>query len=197
MMEAMKGSKRNWGAAVFSLLFPAALSFWMVGCAALDQRSVKELEAAYGPNAPRIEASFAADEVVPGDVWRLYIKGSDKDGDIRFINVWMMIPSRTTTPIRLEVAEGQGGHVSGYLTLNTLELGGGVGDLFRARFRFLVSLEDRAGHRSEYVQHYLEFIFGARPGQPPQGAFEERFLGRIPPEFDPVEPSPGLTQNWP
>ncbi len=196
-MKAMKSLDGNRGRAFFSLLSSAALSLWMVGCVALDQRGVKELEMAYGPNAPRIEASFAADEVVPGDVWRLYIKGSDQDGDIRFINVWMMIPSRTTTPIRLEVAKEQGGHVSGYLTLNTLELGGGIGDLFRARFRFLVSLEDRAGHRSEYVQHYLGFVFGARQGQPPQGGFEERFLGRIPPEFDAVEPSPGLTQNWP
>lgn len=161
----------------------------IAGCAVVDERSQQQLDAAYGPNAPRWEATYAAERIPPGDLWRIFLKGSDPDGDLEFIHVWMEIPSRPTTPVRLTIDPDQKGRLSGYLLLNSLEFGGRIQDLVSGWIRLRVVLEDRARHQSQSADFFLQFSFGASVAPPPAGVFQERFLGKIPVEFAPVEPA--------
>jgi hypothetical protein len=176
------------------------LGIWIVtlalmggtGCAVLDERTPQELEAAYGPHPPQWEATFASPVVAPGDTWRLYLKARDPDGDIQFIHIWIEMPSRTTTPIRLAVEPEAGGLLSGYLFMNTMDFGAEMKDLVPGWIRVRLSLEDRGGHRAADAEFSLNFRFGARQEPPPPGVFEDRLLGMIPVEIAPVEPaSPG------
>ncbi len=179
-------------------LLVAVLISWTSGCAILDQRSQEELEAAYGPNKPELEAAFAATQLSPGDTWRIYVKGSDRDRDIQYIHVWMQGPLRTTTPVRLMTSSEPDGSLRGYLILESAELVGGDLRLLSSVWaRLWVSLEDRAGHRSEYAIFPLSFYFGAIQAKPPPGAFEEKFLARIPAEQFPVERHGGGLPSFP
>jgi hypothetical protein len=137
-----------------------------------------------------MEAHFAGDSVSPNEVWRIYVRGSDADGDLEHIHVWLHMAGRAFTPARVSVAPGDSGKVSGFLALNTFEFGADE-NLFRRPVRLLVTLEDRAGHRSETAIVAAQFYQGARQQEPPQGAFDERFLGRIPLEFIPKDSTGG------
>jgi hypothetical protein len=175
------------------VLLVASVLAVLAGCQVVDQRTQKELEVSYGPNAPRLEATFAAQAITPGDEWKIWLKGSDPDGDIQYIQVWLEFPSRASTPVRLEVDPDQARHLSGYLILNTLEFGGDIQDLVSGWLRLRVVLEDRAEHQSEAAEFSLQFSFGAQASQPPPGVFQDHFLGKIPVEFAPVEPAePGF-----
>jgi hypothetical protein len=84
-----------------------------------------------------------------------------------------------TTPLRLRIDRDQGGAVSGYLKFfNTKSLN--FSDLFGYPFSLSVSLEDRVGHRSEVIELPISFYRGEEQDAAPGGAFEDRFLGRIP-----------------
>ncbi len=167
------------------------LSLALGGCAVLDERGPRELDAAYGPNPPRLEATFAAEAVSPVDAWRLYIRGSDMDGDMTYVQVWLNMPGRQFTPVRIDVDSGQARAISGFITLNTMDFGADVNRLFDIWARVSVTLEDRAGHRSEMRTHGVRFVAGAAQPPPPGGGFDERFLGRIPVEFIPRDTTGG------
>lgn len=156
------------------------LGFAFLSSIVLAAFSQSEAYATYGHNAPRLEAAYAAEALGPGDIWEVFIKGTDPDGDLQFIHLWIDIPGAPTTPIRLMVDKNQRNALSGYLFLNSLEFGGRLSDLFGIPFQLWVTLEDRAGHRSETVELPFSFYFGAKQSTPPEGVFEKRFLGRIP-----------------
>jgi hypothetical protein len=42
-----------------------------------------EVLAAYGPNAPVLEETYADNMISSNDIWHIYLKGSDPDGDLR------------------------------------------------------------------------------------------------------------------
>jgi hypothetical protein len=151
-----------------------------LGCAVLDERTQQELEAAYGPHPPQWEATYAAEWAEPGAVWRMYLKGTDPDGDMQFIHLWMDVSNRAFTPIRLTIDPDQRHNLSGYLILQTWEFGPDHSLFVIEPVRFLVTLEDRAGHRSETVEIYLRFQMGVKQPKPPAGVFADRLLGRIP-----------------
>jgi hypothetical protein len=166
------------------------------GCQVVDQRTRQELEKAYGPNPPKVEACFASREVAPRDTWKIYLKGSDPDGDMTFIQVSMWVPGGFLNPVRLAVGPSSGSRVSGYLALHT-------GDLPFSAMRFggseltvYISLEDRAGHVSERASLSGTVILGARREEPPAGRFEEVHLGTIPVQFMQA-PSLGGMGPWP
>jgi hypothetical protein len=125
-------------------------------------------------------------------VWRVYVKGSDPDGDIALVNAWFEVPSRPTTPVLFTVEPDQGNLVSGYLTLRTIDLEPMLSNLFGRPFRLMVTLEDRAHHRSDTLFLALTFDNVAGQPEPPKGVFQERFLGDIPAPYAAVEVGPGL-----
>jgi hypothetical protein len=170
-----------------SILIPL-LTLLVAGCAALDQRSQEELEAAYGVNPPVLADTYAARLISPGDDWFIYLKGHDPDGDLRFIHVWLEVPIRPTTPHRITIDPEDASRISGYIYLATNELGGFYSQYLTGWLRVMVTLEDRAGHRSRTADHTLYFQQGAVASAPPDGRFEDRFLGKIPPELFPFGP---------
>jgi hypothetical protein len=178
------------------MIAAVALASGMAGCAVLDQRSRAELEAAYGPNPPKMEDGYAARAVSQRDDWLVYIRGSDPDGDLLFIQVSLWIPGGNMTPIRLDVNPAHVRSVSGYLVLNTNDLPESLVRFGAGELRLMVALEDRAGHRSEIAAFPASFVTGARQGPAPQGRFEEQFLGSVPVQFIQVD-SIGSGASWP
>jgi hypothetical protein len=173
-----------------------ALASMATGCAVFDQRSRAELEAAYGPNAPRMEDGFASRDVSPRDDWFVHIRGSDFDGDLRFIQVWMWIPGGNMTPIRLDVGPVHARSISGYLVLNTNDLPEGLVTTGSGELRLMVALEDRAGHRSDVAMFPTSLVVGARQEPPPKDRFQETFLGNVPVHFMQMD-SIGSGASWP
>jgi hypothetical protein len=57
--------------------------FFFAGCAVFESLEVKEQK--YGKSAPVIERSFAAQAMKKGDTWKIYLKASDPDGDMKTI----------------------------------------------------------------------------------------------------------------
>lgn len=125
---------------------------------------------------PRLKASYASSSVAPGDQWKVYVD-AESSNPVKFANIWVMIPGRTSTPERipLEVSKG----LKGYLYINTWELGWGLKELWATGVRVLVSFEDEMGNRSEPKFFEFSFDYRAKPTSPPGAQFPERCLGRI------------------
>jgi hypothetical protein len=68
-----KMNKKMWASALMALVF--VVYSGISGAA----------EKAEGKAAPTITASFAASEMTPGATWKIYLKASDPDGDMRYI----------------------------------------------------------------------------------------------------------------
>jgi hypothetical protein len=190
-MQARERTNEGTLGRVAWMFMAIALGIGFVGCASVDQRGGNQVAAASGPNPPAWKASYAAREISPGDTWFIYLKASDLDGDMEFVNVWPMYPGRSTTPARLKVERDQAQHLSGYLTLNSMELGN-LDQLFHGWIRLRVTLEDRAGHQSDASEFRLDFVNGAKAAGPSPGVFEDMFLGNIPPVLNPMDSSPSF-----
>jgi hypothetical protein len=147
-----------------------------------------ELAEEHGYNTPVIEATYADSAISPGTLWRIYIKGEDFDGDLQFIHVLLETPCRPDTPVRLRVDPDQQEAVSGFVVLDTFGFGGVHNELFGLWIRLNITLEDLVGHQSEPVEFYPTINFGAESEGPPDGLFDDRFLGRIPTKFNAFEP---------
>lgn len=174
----------------------AAVVLSAQACAVLDQRSTKELEAAFGANKPKIEATFASPWLSPRDIWRIYLNGSDPDGDIRWIQVSLWVPGGVMTTARIDVGADQGGRISGYLTLHTMDLPELLLRFGNSDLRLYMALEDKAGHVSERVVLPVSLALGSAQERPSGGLFQERFLGEVPVRFLQFSPSAGLG-TWP
>ena len=160
--------------------------FWALGglvvlslALSLSTVGVRDVQAAHNPGSPRIEAVYASTEIAPGDVWHIYLKGSDANENLRFIHVWVVVPGAPSTPIRLTVDRDQRGSLSGYLTLNSFEFGGNIDDLFGPPVYLRIMLESGLGRQSEAKTMQVSFYYGAKQPLPHRG-FSDRWLGRIP-----------------
>ena len=160
-----------------------ALGIWMVWGLILAMPFQWEVQAAAAQSAPRLESVWAATEADSHDDWRIYLKGRDSDGDLRFVHVWLNVPGVASTPHRLTLCEDQRDSISGYLVLYSYDLAGGAGRLFGAPIRLAVTLEDKAGNRSETYWVGVSYSLGARQASPAGGAYEARYLGTVPGEF--------------
>ena len=141
------------------------------GCA-----TFKELEAKYGPNSPIIEASFAKNEIICGDTWKIYINAFDQDGDM---NVFIcsiyqdgMVPYPFDT---VRIKPDQREKLSGYLYLVTSPFE----DLWNVNLELHISIVDKAGHRSKKELFKLRFSSEASDKEVDKTRFAERSLGPI------------------
>jgi len=196
--ERMKGIKtKNYFTRVMGWgVVAAALAIGAQGCTVMDQRSLKELEGAYGVNKPKIEASFASPWLSPRDIWRVYLNGSDPDGDIRWIQVSLWVPGGVMTTARIDVDPDQAAKMSGYLTLHSMDLPESLLRFGNSDLRLYVALEDRAGHVSERVVLSVSMALGSIQEGPPGGRFQEKFLGEVPVRFLQFSPTAGIG-TWP
>jgi hypothetical protein len=160
-----------------------ALGIWMVLGLILMAPLHSQAQAAAAHSAPRLDSVWAANEVDSYGAWKIYLKGSDRDGDLKFIHVWLNVPGTASTPNRLTICADQRSSISGYLVLYSYELGGGPGMLFGSPIRMAVTLEDKAGNRSETSWVAASFYLGVRQASPATGAYEARYLGTVPGGF--------------
>lgn len=186
-------TKRGWTAGFLGLAFLLGTQ----SCAVLDQRTRQELEAAYGPNKPKIEEVFAARWVTPRETWKIYINASDPDGDLKYFQVSLWVPGGIMTPVRLDLEPDQSKTISGYLTLYTGDLPLSILRFGSSELTLSVALEDRAGHVSERAVFPVTLILGAKKEEPPAGKFKEQFLGNVPVQFMMISPTGGVSSNWP
>ncbi len=151
------------------------------GCAAAGK---KNAEAPIHPGqtakppqaAPVILQSYASPQIAPGRNWKVYLKASDADGDMKEFVCTIHQPGVGTYPVSLtRIQEGNQKNLSGYLYLSVSSFR----NLDFVELTLTVQVRDRAGQFSEPVKFPLSI--NSRYGQehPPEGIFQENDLGPI------------------
>ena len=126
-----------------------------------------------------ISGSFASKELIPGDTWKVYLKASDSDGEMRYIVSEVYQPGWGDYPIsRTRIRAENRRELDGYIYLNTL-VPGGYAFLNFYTFRVTVQIQDKAGNFSKPVEFPVTFNARAIQDQPPAGVFKENDLGPI------------------
>jgi hypothetical protein len=134
------------------------------------------------PHRPVVTQFFAAQEIRPGETWKIYLRASDPEGEMKAIYATIDQPGRgpqSAGPI--PVPEGQRRELSGFLYLNTA---GNPGSAF-LNLTLTVQIRDRAGNYSHPISFSLALNPRAVQESPPAGVFEERDLGPIMVSLDP------------
>ena len=163
----------------------ALVLFWLViagaGCAAAEKKSGESSsqpgQSAKPPLAlPVIEQSFASPQISPGRIWKVYLKASDADGDMKEFVCTIHQPGvGTYSPSITRIREGNRKDLSGYLFLNV--------DAFRnldfVELTLTVQVRDRSGLFSKPVTFSLSINSRYAQDPPPEGVFQENNLGPI------------------
>ena len=72
-----------------------------------------------------ITQTFASNELIPGYTWKVYLKASDPNGEMRYIVSKVYQPGWGDYPIsRTKIQETNRKELNGYIYLNTLIPGG-------------------------------------------------------------------------
>jgi len=127
---------------------------------------------------PVIAQSFAAKELTPGDVWRVYLKASDPDGKMKYIFATISQPGVGTYPISItRIKDENQKELSGYVSLNT----GPVqpSSFFNLTLTLTVNIQGAGGVFSQAAVFPLSFQPKAGQERPPEGIFKEQYLGPI------------------
>jgi len=137
-------------------------------------------EKAEGKAAPAITASFAASEVTPGGTWKIYLKASDPDGDMRYIVATVKQAGVGVYPVSYtRIREENRKELSGYVYLNTFS-NSNYSSLLYYGLILTIWIQDRAGNFSDPVE--VPLTFGSRveaQAGPPAGAYQEKDLGPV------------------
>ena len=164
-------------------IFASVLIVFLAGCAASTGvppgGSAPPGGKPAGTVLPVITAAFASKTLTPGDTWKVYLKATDPDGDMRYIYASVFQTGRGDySPNRTRIAPENARELNGFIYLNTV-VPGGYEFLNFVTVTLTVSVQDRAGHYSESVVFPLSFsgIYTQEP--PPPGEFREQALGPI------------------
>ncbi len=123
---------------------------------------------------PVLIRSFAARQIRPGGVWKIYLNASDATRDMKFI--FSTIEMGGSHLDIIELNEKNRRFFSGYITLDTY---GADASLGLVNLTLNVTLKDSAGHFSEPVAFPLSLQRNAIREEPPQGIFEDQELGMV------------------
>ena len=148
-----------------------------MGCATMMDMQVREEK--YGKAAPVITASFASQQLSPGDNWKIYLKASDPDGDMQYVVAVVEQRGLGAYPISYtKLKEGNQKELSGYVFLNT---SGPFGDswLYSYSLTIIVQIRDKAGHNSQPATFQVAFDSRYTQQSPPSGTYEENNLGPV------------------
>ncbi len=148
--------------------------FLIAGCATFESAEVREQR--YGKAAPVIDQYFASPTMRPGDTWKVYVKASDPDGDMKRIVTYLGVGSRgADSPAAFtRLREENRMEFSGYLYwFPGLDVG------YSGPYVMIIQVEDRAGHYSAPVSVTLNFKPSGRQESPPAGVFQEKEIGPI------------------
>ncbi len=125
---------------------------------------------------PVITQSFASLTVRPGETWKVYLKASDPDGNMKNLFATVFQYGSGPYPISItRIKEGDGKDLSGYFYLNT-------GNDYALNFVNLIitlEIQDKAGHFSAPAVFHVAFNARSVQQTPPKGVFQEKDLGPI------------------
>jgi hypothetical protein len=159
------------------MISAAVLILFLNGCATTT--GVKEREKTSGTSVPVITESFASTTLNPGDTWKVYLKASDPDGDMRYVVASVSQSGRGEySPSRTRIREENAKELNGFIYLNTM-VPGGYEFLNFVIVNLTVQIQDRAGHYSKPVVFPLSFSGRYLQEPPPPGVFNEQDLGPI------------------
>ncbi len=160
---------------MFKKLFAiASLLVLITGCASMG--SLEEKEQKYGKSIPVITQSFASPTAKPGDTWKVYLKASDPDGDMKDLYAEIFQPGMGPYPLSItRIKESDSKDLSGYFYLNT----GSDAAMHFVNLTLTVEIQDKAGHFSVPAVFPLVFNLGFLQQIPPKGVFQEKDLGPI------------------
>lgn len=130
--------------------------------------------------APQITVFFAAPEVSPGETWKIFLKASDPNGDMRYIVATVRQAGVGAYPVSFtRIREENGKELSGYVYLNTFS-GSHSHSLLYYGLTLTLWVQDRAGNFSNPVD--VNMTFGSRveaQQAPPAGTYKNQDLGPI------------------
>ena len=105
---------------------------------------------------PVILATYAPEVIRPGSVWRVYLKATDPDGDLKEIVAVMWQTGYGYYPTDItRIKKDDAKEVAGYLYLNTPP----EPTLLSDRFVLTLLVRDRQGNKSEPVEVPLHFDY--------------------------------------
>ncbi len=126
--------------------------------------------------APVISQSYASPQLAPGKNWKIYLKASDADGDMRDIVATVTQPGMGTYPPSfIRLGENHRKEVSGYVYL-LIPL---LNSLDNVGMTASIQIRDQSGQFSQPVNLPLTIGFLAQEEPPPPGVFQETDLGPI------------------
>jgi hypothetical protein len=126
---------------------------------------------------PIINQSFASKEVRPGDLWKVYLKVSDPNGEMKNIYAMVTQPGVGQYPVSIiRAKKGEQKELSGYIYLNTFS---SVFPLEFVTLTLTVQVQDRSGTFSEPAHFQLAMNSRYSQEAPPKGVFKEEALGPI------------------
>ncbi len=150
------------------------LSIFAMGCAAFESLAVREEK--NGKAVPVIIASFASKQLRPGGTWKVYLKASDPDGDMKRIICLIEQKGIGSYPVSyVNIKEENRRELSGYLYWTT----GGVSGAIFTEVQLTVQIQDMARHLSGPVSFPLKFQQDIQQEDPPKDIFQEKDLGPI------------------
>jgi len=122
------------------------------GCAAYQQPG----DTIEPGRPPVILATYAPEVIRPGAVWRVYLKATDGDGDMKDIAavMWQTGFGYYSTDVT-RIKQGDAKEVAGYLFLNTPP----DPTLLPDRFTLTLVVRDRQGNKSEPVEVRFRFDY--------------------------------------
>lgn len=149
-----------------------AVCFLFTGCFIFETTQQKEQK--YGKEEPVIQEFFASPMVRSGDDWRIYLRVYDPDGDMKSIAAYCSgladVGHIYFIPLPKENRKELSGYVSWHIhpevTHSTEAL-------------MTIQIEDMAGHLSKAVSFPFKVVSSGKQQTPPEGVFEERYLGPI------------------
>ena len=173
------------GGAMWKKILRSFFSLWLVvavaGCAGMDKMGEAPPNQTGQPlktprAVPVITRSFASPQISPGSNWKVYLKASDADGDMKEFVCTIHQPGVGTYRVSMtRIKEGNQKELSGYLFLNV----NAFKNLDFVELTLTVQIHDRAGQFSEPVNFPLSInsLYAQEP--PPEGVFQENNLGPI------------------
>lgn len=163
----------------------ALVLFWLViagaGCAAAEKKSGEPLTQPAQPAKPPlalpvIHQSFASPQISPGRIWKVYLKASDADGDMKEFVCTIHQPGVGIYPVSIiRIKEGNQKELSGFLFLTI----SAFRNLELLELTLTVQIQDRAGQFSKPLEFPLSINSRYAQEPPPAGVFQENNLGPI------------------
>ena len=137
------------------------------------------------PQAPRMDEkatpvitqSFASQQVSTGDTWKIYLKASSPNGEMKRIYAEINQPGGIPYPVTIiGIKKENAKELSGYITLSTTNADSPMDGV---HLTLTIHVQDRSGNLSHPVVSPLSIDSRSTQEAPPQGVFKEQTLGAV------------------